>query len=92
MMWEGFINAVAALLGTTSTNAGIFMALLVTMILLVMTTFTKKPSPILTVILSFVSTLAFTVTGWYPVWVGALIGFMIAIIGAWYFSQMGGGK
>jgi uncharacterized membrane protein (UPF0136 family) len=92
MMFEGFIEALGALLGTTTSNAGIFMALLVTMILLVMTTFTKKREPFLPLILSFVSTLAFTVTGWYPIWVGAVLGLTVALLGAWYFSQMGGGK
>ena len=88
MMWEDFINAFADMLGVDSTNGGIILSLLITMIAVAFVNMKRKPEPIISIGIILVSTVMFTVAGWYPLIVGAALGMVFSVLIAWYVSQI----
>ena len=92
-MFESFLASVADIMGTTQSNAGIVLSLLTTIsLILIVAIATKgKRFEIIGLIMSFFCTVMFTAMAWYPVWTGAVMALMIALLSAWYFSKMGGG-
>lgn len=95
-MFEDFLTAAGAYLGTTSTNAGIVLGLFITIILvflsLYLSTSSKERIPVEMIagIMSFLSIIFFTMLSWFPMWFGATMGFFCAVALAYYVSKSGG--
>lgn len=92
-MFEDFLANAASSMGTTQTNAGIVLSLLTTICVIVVVSIATKGKrfEIMGLIVSFFCTVMFTAMAWYPIWTGAIMALMIALLSGWYFSKMGGG-
>jgi len=93
-MFEEFLANAAEFMGTTQTNAGIVLSLITTIcIIIVVAIATKgKRFEIMGLLIGFFCTVMFTAMSWYPIWTGAVMALMIALLSAWYFSKIGGGQ
>ena len=83
----------AYLLGTTATNAGIFLSLLFTLSLIFLVAMATKGKrfELMGLITAMFSTVLFTAMSWYPLWTGAILAFAVALLGGWYLSRLTGG-
>jgi len=92
LIFGDYIDAVADLMGTTSTNAGIIMSLILCMALVfVMLVATKGKWAVYTAPISLLlSVVFFTALQWFPVWTGTVLALGIGILTAYIFSKLGG--
>ena len=77
-MWEDFVNAFADMVGLSSSGAGIMLSLLSIAVLIVLVNLKRRPDPYITIGVGLISTVMFTVMGWFPEIVGAAIGMVFA--------------
>lgn len=97
VLFSEFLINVANFLGTTTTLAGIFLSLLLTVgfttaLLIAISGANTRGDPTMLGLISFVFfTITFTAMGWYPVWTGSILAFAIALLGAFFFSKIGKG-
>lgn len=91
-MFEDFLTAAAEYMGTTATNTGIVLALLVSLTLILIVAIATKGAKfeIVGLLMGLFTTVLFTAMNWYPLWTGSVIALMIALLSGWYFSKMGG--
>ena len=92
MMFEEFIIAFAEALGIESIqNASILLGFMITLFCVIMVNIGKRQTePFITITIGLITSVAFSVVGWYPIIVGASIGMIFALMMAWYISKVGG--
>ena len=80
MVWEDWLASVAPILGTTTTQAGVILALLFTFIFMVMSALAAPKHantgiPLVALIFTFL----FTYTEWYPIWTGTALSLVLSL-------------
>lgn len=92
MMFADFIETIADYMGVSDELAAMFMGLIFTIIaiFIVATAVRRKDTGIMTLLMTLFMTLGFTVMVWYPLWFGGVIAFALALIVAWYVSNVVG--
>lgn len=78
-MFDAFLESVATAIGSTSAQAGIILSLMWTAILdLVLGIATKSGMGV--VVASVLSLVFFVAIGWFPVWTGAVLALVFALL------------
>lgn len=91
-MFESLLANVGEMLGTTGINAGILLSIILSFMVIITVIIVSqgaKNSGTLGVLAFLLMTVFFTALGWYPIWLGAVLGLGIGIITAWYLSNIG---
>ncbi|MEX2738072.1 MAG: hypothetical protein Q6356_003270 [Candidatus Wukongarchaeota archaeon] len=90
-MFQEFLDGAAAYLGTTATNTGILLSIIIIFALLFIVAIATEGQKfeIVGTITFLLFTVFFTGIEWLPVWTGAVMGLGVAILAAYYISKMG---
>ena len=93
VVWTQYLQNIADFMNTTATEAGIIMALMLTIsILMIVLIVTRGSGAIVTMpITSLFSILLFTFIGWFPIWTGSVIALVLVIFIGYIFSKFAGG-
>lgn len=93
VVWTQYLQNIADFMNTTATEAGIIMALMLTIsMLIVVLIVTRGSGAIVTMpITALFSILLFTFIGWFPVWTGSVIALVLVIFIGYIFSKFAGG-
>ncbi len=93
VVWTQYLQNIADFMNTTATEAGIIMALMLTIsILIIVLIVTRGSGAIVTMpIASLFSILLFTFIGWFPIWTGSVIALVLVIFIGYIFSKFAGG-
>lgn len=95
MIWEDLITQFAGVLSTTTTVAGAFISLVLTMgIIMAALIATSGKNTTAVLVSAIFSVLLFTTMGWFEVWLGAVLALPLAALTAWWISNVaktGGG-
>jgi len=80
MVWEDWLASVAPILGTTTIQAGVILALIFTFAFSIMAAisaprYADKGIPITSLIFTFL----FTYVEWYPIWTGTALSLVLSL-------------
>ena len=80
MVWEDWLAAAAPILGVTTSQAGVILALLFTFIFVLMAGLVtpKKGGPFGIAFTGLIFTFFFTYVEWYPIWTGTALSLVAA--------------
>ena len=95
VVWTQYLQNVADFLNTTTQQAGIISALIVTIgmtLVIVIAIREKFGSVIVVPIFLFFSILFFVFIGWFPVWTGSVIALVLSMFVGYMFTRMTGMK
>ena len=95
VVWTQYLQNVADFLNTTTQQAGIISALIVTIgmtLVIVIAIREKFGSVIVVPIFLFFSILFFTFIGWFPVWTGSVIALVLSMFVGYMFTRITGMK
>ena len=83
MVWEDWLASVAPILGMTTTQAGVIMALLFTFVFVIIAGLAApKHAEIGMIITSLIFTFLWTYVQWYPIWTGTALSLVLAMFTA----------
>ena len=83
MVWEDWLASVAPILGTTTTQAGVILALLFTFVFVIMAGLASpKHAEVGFSITALIFTFFFTYVAWYPIWTGTAMSLVLAMLTA----------
>ena len=83
MVWEDWLASVAPILGVTTTQAGVILALLFTFIFILMAGLVApKQAEVGMSITALIITFLFTFVEWYPIWTGTALSLVLAMLTA----------
>ncbi len=83
MIWEDWLAAAAPILGVTTTQAGVILALLFTFIFVLMAGLVApEHAEVGMSITALIVTFLFTYVEWYPIWTGTALSLVLAMLTA----------
>ena len=83
MVWEDWLAAAAPILGVTTSQAGVILALLFTFIFVIMAGLASpKHAEVGFSITALIFTFLFTFVEWYPIWTGTALSLVLAMLTA----------
>ena len=83
MVWEDWLASVAPVLGVTTTQAGVILALIFTFVFIIMAGLAApKNAEVGFSITALIFTFLFTYVEWYPIWTGTALSLVLAMLTA----------
>lgn len=90
-MFEDWIDGVATALGSSTVNAGIFMALMfTTAFILIMVVATRGKNMLISLVTSIMLVILFTMMQWLPTWTGGALALALSFLSAIVLSRTSG--
>lgn len=93
-LFSEFLTNAGEYMGTTATNAGILLSLIitVTVIIIIALAMKGKNFEMTSLGISFFMVAIFTFMDWLPLWLGAVLGLGVAMMSAFMFRNLIGGN